>query len=222
MSSSANQGFDFEGSYRLYLDGLLAADRRQCQGVFEKWLASDASVRDIYQNLVQRSLYEIGALWAQGTISVAVEHLATAITENLLNLAYPRLFSRPRSGRSAVVACVPDEFHQIGGRMVADTFEFNGWRSYYLGSNFPSGAMNALIKDKRPDAVALSATLMSRVDALISAAGRIRDEFPELPILAGGQALLGGGRQRVERLPSVRCLSSLQDLEAWIKETGNV
>ena len=106
--------------------------------------------------------------------------------------------------------------------MVADTFEFNGWRSYFLGANTPSGEMNALIKDKRPDAVALSATLMSRVDTLISAADGIRDEFPELPILAGGQALLGGERQRVESLQRVKCLSSLQDLEVWIKGTENV
>ena len=65
------------------------------------------------------------------------EHLATAISESLLNLTYPRLFAQPRNGKSAVVTCVSNEYHQIGGKMVADIFELNGWRGHFLGANMP-------------------------------------------------------------------------------------
>ena len=111
-----------DDAYARYLEALLIGDRRRCREQFETWLAAGTPVRTIYQDLVQRSLYEVGALWEQGRVSVATEHLATAITESLLNLVYPWLFSQPHLGRSAVVTCAANEYHQIGGKMVAGFF----------------------------------------------------------------------------------------------------
>ena len=216
-----NQPFAFEEDYRRYLDGLLANDRQQCRVSFEQWLKSHADLRTLYEDLVQRSLYEVGDLWERGQISVATEHLATAITESLLNLAYPRLFASPRLGKSAIVACVANEYHQIGGKMVADLFELNGWRGYFLGANTPVRDVKVLIAEKQPDVVALSVAVAFSLDTLINAAAEIRAAFPDIPILVGGQAFRWGGRELVARLPGVRCLLSLGELEAWIKDGKN-
>jgi methanogenic corrinoid protein MtbC1 len=213
--------FASEETYRSYLDGLLTNDRQQCRASFEQWLESDAGLRSLYEDLVRRSLYEVGDLWERGRISVATEHLATAINESLLNLAYPRLFARPRVGKSAVVACVADEYHQIGGKMVADVFELHGWRGYFLGANTRVHDVKTLIADKRPDVVALSVAVVFGLGSLVSAAADIRAAFPDVPILVGGQAFRWGGRERVERLPGVRCLASLRELEAWIEDGAN-
>ena len=213
--------FAYEAVYRRYLDGLLANDRHQCRVSFEQWLESHAELRTLYEDLVQRSLYEIGDLWERNRISVATEHLATAISEGLLNLTYPRLFARPRLGKSAVVTCVANEYHQIGGKMVADLFELNGWRGYFLGANTPVRDVQSLMAEKQPDVVALSVASAFSLDALISAVGEIRAAFPTVPILVGGQAFRWGGRERVERLPGVRCLLSLSELEAWIQDGNN-
>jgi methanogenic corrinoid protein MtbC1 len=222
MTTSSNQPFDFDAAYRRYLDGLLANDRQQCRLSFEQWLESDPGLRSLYEDLVRRSLYEVGDRWERGRISVATEHLATAITESLLNLAYPRLFAQPRIGKSAVVACVANEYHQIGGKMVADLFELNGWRGYFLGANTPVRDVKELIAEKRPDAVALSVAVAFNLDTLVTVAAEIRAAFPELPILVGGQAFRWGGRERVERLSGVRFLASLGELEAWIKDHSHV
>lgn len=222
MTTSSNQPFDFDAAYRRYLDGLLANDRQQCRLSFEQWLESDAGLRSLYEDLVRRSLYEVGDLWERGRISVATEHLATAVTESLLNLAYPRLFAQPRMGKSAVVACVANEYHQIGGKMVADLFELNGWRGYFLGANTPVRDVKELIAEKRPDVVALSVAVAFNLDTLVTVAAEIRAAFPELPILVGGQAFRWGGRERVERLSGVRFLASLGELEAWIKDHSHV
>jgi methanogenic corrinoid protein MtbC1 len=219
--TALNQPFVFEEAYRRYLDGLLANDRQQCRVIFEQWLESDAVLRTLYEDLVQRSLYEVGDLWERGRISVATEHLATAITESLLNLTYPRLFAQPRLGKSAIVACVATEYHQIGGKMVADLFELNGWRGYFLGANTPVRDVKALIEEKHPDVVALSVAVAFSLDTLISAAAEIRAAFPDMPILVGGQAFRWGGGERIGRLPGVRCLTSLSELETWIKDDEN-
>ena len=216
--SRSNTPFAVEETYRRYLDALLANDRHQCRVIFEQWLASDTELRTLYEDLVRRSLYKVGDLWERGQISVATEHLATAITESLLNLAYPRLFASPRLGKSAIVACVANEYHQIGGKMIADLFELNGWRGYFLGANTPVRDVKALVEEKRPDVVALSVAVAFSLDTLVSAAAEIRSAFPDVPILVGGQAFRWGGRQRVERLSGVRYLTSLSELEAWIKD----
>lgn len=130
-----NSAFGYEAVYQRYLEGLLTNNRHQCQINFVQWLEATPELRTLYEDLVRRSLYKVGELWEQGKISVATEHLATAISESLLNLTYPRLFAQPRIGKSAVVTCVANEYHQIGGKMVADIFELNGWRGYFLGAN---------------------------------------------------------------------------------------
>src|SRR5208283_5572719 len=148
----------------------------------------------------------------------ATEHLATAISESLLNLAYPRLFAQPRLGKSAVVTCAVNEYHQIGAKMVADFFELNGWRGYFLGANTQVQKVQELVAEKRPNVVALSVASLFGMDALVHAATEIRAAFPEVPVLVGGQGFLWGGRAQVEHLPGVRYLTSLGELESWIKE----
>ncbi len=220
MNQPAEPRFDPEAVYRAYLGGLLAHDRRQCHARFLQWLEADSGLRSIYENLVRRSLYEVGDLWERGRISVATEHLATAISESLLNLTYPRLFAQPRNSKSALITCVPNEYHQIGGKMVADVFELNGWRGYFLGANTPVGEVIELIGEKQPNVVALSVATTFGLAAVVGAASEIRAACPEVPILVGGQAFRWGGRERLERVPGVRCLTSLGELEAWIEGHG--
>ena len=157
----------------------------------------------------------------KGKISVATEHMATAINESLLNLTYPRLFAQPRNGKSAVVTCMTNEYHQIGAKMVADIFELHGWRGYFLGANTPVKDVKSLIAEKRPDVIALSAAVAFSLDSLVRSATDIRATFPDVPILVGGQAFRWGGRERVEHLPGVSCLLTLTELETWMKGSEN-
>jgi methanogenic corrinoid protein MtbC1 len=208
---------DLEAVYTSFVEALLAGDRGRARELFETWLATGADLRNLYENLVQRALYEIGERWERGLVSVATEHLATLITESLLNLIYPRLFSLPRGDQSAVVACVASEFHQIGGKMVADFFELNGWRGYFMGANTPARNLLNFIQEKRLDVVALSLTVYSGLDVLLGLVGEIRSQFPSVPILVGGQAFRLGGRERAEAIADVRYLPSLASLEVWLK-----
>ncbi len=197
----------------------MAGDRGQCQAIFQEWLDSGFPLRDLYVNLVQRSLYEVGELWERGKISVAREHLATAITESLLNLAYPRLFAGSRSRKSVLVACVPNDYHVLGARIVADYFELNNWRSIFVGT-LPAKHMQSLNEEFRPDAIALSATASFNRNAIVEFTAEVRAAFPNVPILVGGQALGHVERERAERLPGVRALASLGELEKWIEENS--
>lgn len=219
-ATSADTPLDREASYQSYLSALLRGDRRQCRACFEHWLAATPDLRTVYEDLVQRALYAVGEQWEQGKVSVATEHLATAISEGLLNLSYPRLFASPRKGLTAVVASTASEQHQLGAKMVADLLELHGWRAHFLGANTPQPDLLDLLRQVNADAVVLSLTVYFNLPALLQTASAIRAEFPDLPILVGGKAFRWGGRERVEQIAGVRCLASLADLEAWF-ESGH-
>lgn len=205
-----------ESIYKDYLSSIVSGNRKHCASIVQDLLDRDIDIYSLYVNLFQQAMYEVGELWEMNRISVAVEHLATSITESLLSLVYPRIFGAAHSGRKAVIACVANEYHQIGGKMVADIFELHGWDGYFSGANTPPEKLLRLIDDKKPDLIGLSLAISSNLDNLCNVVVMVRATFRELPILVGGQAFRWGGTETVSRYSGVTYISSLRDLENTI------
>jgi methanogenic corrinoid protein MtbC1 len=204
--------------YQNYFTALLAGSRSACHDIVQKLLDADTEIREIYEKLFQQSMYKVGELWENNLITVAGEHLATSITEGVLNLVYPHLFAIKRVGKKAVVSCSANEFHQIGGKMVADIFELNGWDGYFLGANTPSEELMRYIHEVNPDILALSLSLLSNIDNLIRCIEIVKSDFPNLNLLVGGQAFRWGGIDMIKCFSGVKYVSSLDRLEKFIKE----
>ena len=200
--------------YERYLSALLEGERERCAAVVNELHAGHLPLRTLYVDLFQRSLYRVGELWEHNRISVATEHLATAITERLITLVQPQLFSGPRRERSIVVACVADEYHQLGGRMAADLFELHGWRGYFLGANTPHESLLKMIAQRQPALVGLSLSISFNLPSLLAALDALRGSFPDLPVIVGGQAFRWGGARQLSRYEQVTLVGSIDELEA--------
>jgi methanogenic corrinoid protein MtbC1 len=161
-------------------------------------------------------MYEIGELWENNRITVANEHLATSVTESLLNLVYPSVFATERIGKKAVISCSANEFHQVGGKIVADIFELNGWDGHFLGANTPAEDMAQFIDDVQPDVVGLSLSIMSNMDYLKRSIEVLRVNFPDMDLLVGGQAFRWGGADVIRQLKNTELITSLDALEKMI------
>jgi methanogenic corrinoid protein MtbC1 len=199
--------------YERYLAALLEGEREQCRAVVEELRAALLPLRSLYVDLFQRSLYRVGELWEHNRISVATEHLATAITERLVAQVQPQVCGGPKGDRTIVVACVADEYHQLGGRMAADLFELHGWRGYFLGANTPHESLLTMIDRKRPALVGLSLSISFNLPSLLAALDAVRGAWPELPVLVGGQAFRWGGAERLNRYERVSLVGSIDELE---------
>ena len=81
---------------------------------------------EIYTDLFQKSLYQVGKIWDQNSISVGDEHLGTEITEDLLYYCSSKIITVKQINKKAFVSRVNKEFHKLGARMVADVFVMNG------------------------------------------------------------------------------------------------
>jgi len=204
--------------YERYLSCLLRGERSQCREIVAALLEAGSNVKDIYTGLFQRSLYEVGELWERHEISVAVEHLATAITESLLSVVYPFVFSALHVNRSAVIACVANEYHQLGGKMVADFCGLNGWNGYFLGANMPQEGLVRIIAEKKPEWVGLSLAVYSNLPSLLKLLDAVTSTSKDLRILIGGQAFRWGGCEVVGAYPNTVLVNSLSELEALLRE----
>jgi methylmalonyl-CoA mutase cobalamin-binding domain/chain len=132
--------------------------------------------------------YEIGRLWQMNQISVAQEHYCSAATQLIMSQLYPYIFKTEKIGRRLVAACVGEELHEIGIRMVADFFEMEGWDTYYLGANTPTQSILRTIQEKEIDVLGLSTTMPFHVNILKDLIEKVRlcPEGEKIKIMVGG------------------------------------
>lgn len=173
-------------------------------------------VKVLYESLFQPSLYEVGTLWEQNLVSVATEHMATALVERLMGELYPRVISGRRMDRSAVVASVENELHQVGGKMAADIFEMNGWDCHYLGADTPLDDLVAFSAERSPDVIGLSFSVGHHLADLGRSLRRLASAFPTLPVLIGGQGLRRAEGRIESGSPNIRVIRCLDELERFI------
>jgi MerR family transcriptional regulator, light-induced transcriptional regulator len=183
-----------------YLGALLASDVAGAREVLDGAIAAGLPVRRIYLDVLQPTLYEIGRRWSHAEISIAQEHLATAATQSAMARLAESLSDGPRRVRPliALVACVNDELHAVGGRMVADFLEADGWRVVFLGQLTPGSDLAALAAEQGATLVAVSAALPERVPQVAEACAALRGLDPAPFVLVGGQAF-GGSAERALR-----------------------
>ena len=144
--------------YREYLEHIFNYDKLNATRFILEAIEANTSVKEIYLEVFQPALWEIGRLWQTNKISVAEEHYATAVTQLIMGQLFPKIISAEKLDKVLIASCVGDELHEIGIRMVADFFEMAGWDTYYLGANSPVKAISDLIRKKRADLLAISVT----------------------------------------------------------------
>lgn len=173
---------------RAYITALLRADRRAAVEIVNEAVAEGVSIRELYMHVFTPVQREIGRLWQNNEITVAEEHYCTASTQSVMAQFYPQILAAPRIGRKVVVACVGNELHEIGTRMVADFFEMDGWDGVYIGANTPTSALVELVCRERPQLVALGITMTYHLGIAAKLIERLRgdDRCTNVKIIAGG------------------------------------
>jgi methanogenic corrinoid protein MtbC1 len=177
-----------------YLAALRAGDRRRAFAVVDDARRKGLDIIELYLDVLQPSLREIGRLWQDNELTVAEEHLATAISQIAMARVYTeemRRASAPRN-QTMIAACADTERHEVGLRMICDILERDGWDVSYLGASVPAASLAELVREKRPDAVLLSASTAPHLPQLRGMIERVHDVTPDAPpyVLVGGRPFL--------------------------------
>lgn len=175
-----------------YLDALMRADRESARTIIAHAQESGIEIRDLYLNVFQPVLREIGRLWQIGKVSIAREHYMTAATRDIIAGLHEQVISSGRNvkrrERTLVGACAEEELHEIGIHMVTDLFEMDGWDTYFIGANTPAQSLLQTIVDMNADVVAISSTMPFHIPVVYYLIRSLRAD----PRTAKARVIVGG------------------------------
>jgi len=148
-------------------------------------------VEQAIEEIVQPALESIGAAWVDRSGAIAEEHLLTETVRGRLE----RMLADRRPGvrGKAVLACGPDERHDLGLLALAVLLQADGWLVAYVGADVPLEAVVELAEQIEADALCVSVTLPRSYERIVTELSEVA--LPErLRIVVGGSAAPGGPR----------------------------
>lgn len=153
------------------------------------------SIPVLYRDVLVRILADTGEAWQRGSTAVWEEHLASATVRTIVEILYPGVLKAKAavetSGRGVLLACPPEEGHDLGLRMVSDRFDMAGWTTYFLGPDTPVAEIADAARRLGVDAVVMSSSTHFHRVAVRHAVDALKNELPGLDIWVGGPAFVG-------------------------------
>jgi MerR family transcriptional regulator, light-induced transcriptional regulator len=174
----------------VFVQAVLKGQRQAALNVALEALREGHSAADIYVEILQESLYEVGRRWEANQITVAEEHMATAITQYVVAQMYSRLAPSGVARGKMIITGVEGELHQVGANMVADLLEADGWDVRFLGTNMPHAGILSAIAEHQPAVLGISATMLFNVPKVRHLIDEVRQKFGACApqIVLGGSA----------------------------------
>lgn len=202
--------------YLHFLNSLLEGDKDQATKIVMNLLTNKVTMKDIFINLFQRSMYRIGMMWETDKCTVADEHIATRITESLIELVVHYNNGQEINHKTAIITCIDKEFHELGAHIVSGYLEANRWKVFFVGSNTPQQDLIDLIKEKKPDLVGISNNFYINFLRLTKLIRKLNKLFPNLKIIVGGQALEETVASSFLDYPNVTYIKDLDQLDDYL------
>jgi MerR family transcriptional regulator, light-induced transcriptional regulator len=171
-----------------YVERLLALDSAGAMKLIESRATDTASIFDLYVQILQPAQREIGRLWQVNSISVAVEHYATATAQQILHRLSYTVPPRTRRNARMIGICGESEHHCVGLEMVCSMCQLDGWDAYFVGANTPTASAIVLSRQLQPEIVAISMTTLIALQSTRILIAKLKEELPDVVIVAGGYA----------------------------------
>lgn len=172
---------------RQCLDAMIEADVVTAEAAINREIQHGFSIQNVYMQILQPVLYEVGRLWETDELDVYQEHVISELTLKVMS----RLMSRvgpPKEGPVFIGLAVGGEQHYIGIRMITDLLTLERWKTINLGINLPTSSILKVIRDCCADVVGISATMAYNLNAVANLIQAIRSSTlcSNVVILVGG------------------------------------
>lgn len=172
-----------------FQNALLSGDSVECSQIASEFIKEKDDIYKFYLYIIQTSLYDIGTLWEEGKVSVAQEHLASAISTKIIASVSSTMTGNPIDKGKILVTSSSNEFHQIGAWMLSDILEIEGWNVRFLGANTPYEELFKLMKEFKPEILAISVTMPFSIEAIKDMIINVKsdEDLKETKVLVGGK-----------------------------------
>src|SRR5262249_671754 len=150
---------------------------------------------DVCLEVLQPVLVGIGERSYPGRLSVGARHFASTLIRWKLS-ALLHLYDGTSRGQPILLACAPDELHEIDPLLLALFLARRGWSVIYLGASVPIEALCDAVQRVRPRLVILSACTAQTARQLARAvAALVALPAPHPDVGYGGRAFEENGHR---------------------------
>jgi methanogenic corrinoid protein MtbC1 len=172
-------------------DALIAGNHRAALDIVNDCFESGRNLIEIEAQLLKPAMYHIGDKWQANEVSIAQEHVATAIVEMAMSMALLRSPPPAANGYKVLLACVAGNQHALGLRMVADAFQLAGWDIQYLGADVPTAAVVQHVVQFKPDLIGLGLSFGPQLVVVKSLIAQLNARLgpSRPPVIVGGLAI---------------------------------
>jgi methanogenic corrinoid protein MtbC1 len=142
----------------------------------------------IDDHVIGPALKLVGDLWADGEISIAQEHLASAISLQVLTLEREAFrVARERASRRVLLAGAEGEQHVVGLMMASSLLLHAGYDVRLYGADLPVVELAAAVAAQRPAVVGLTTATALTAMNVPAAFGAARLIDPDVALMVGGR-----------------------------------
>jgi len=173
-------------------DRLVAGDEHGAWTIVEGAMSSGADPVRIYTDLLVPALRSIGDRWEHGELSIADEHLASAVAARIIGRLGPRFSRRGRTRGTVVLGAPPGELHALPCAILADLLRQEGFEVADLGADTPAVSFaEAASSADRLVAVLVGVTTPGRDTTVRKLLMALHRAEIGAPVLVGGQGVSG-------------------------------
>jgi MerR family transcriptional regulator, light-induced transcriptional regulator len=172
------------GSRDALLAAVLAFEELQADRVLEEAFVI-YGVESVIEHIVAPALALVGNLWHEGKATIAAEHFASNYLRRKLD-AIINAAPRPENRRPIVLACAPEDWHELGLLLIHLLLRRRGLNSLYLGQNLPVLQFVQEMVRLQPAMVIIAATTEATVPGLIALAHAVQSMDAPKPLFGYG------------------------------------
>ncbi|HEV7750447.1 MAG TPA: cobalamin-dependent protein [Baekduia sp.] len=172
---------------RAYADALVEGESAAAEAVIREAIEAGLEEALIDDHVIRPALQLVGDLWAEGDLTIAEEHLATAISLRVLMLQREAFrVARRRASHRILLAGAQGELHVVGLHMAGSLILHAGYDVRLFGADLPIDEISSAVEIHRPAVVGFTTASAQTAANLPAAIDAVRRLAPEAGVMVGG------------------------------------
>ncbi len=181
---------------------VLDRTRTGLNGAIEE-LLTDTPPGVILNEILLPAMGEVGDRMARGEMILPFVLQAAEVMRDAVGILEPHLKKGASANRGRIIlATVYGDVHDIGKNLVGSILKNQGYEVLDLGKQVPVAKILEVVEKERPDAVGLSALLVTTSREMDTCVKEFAKRGLTVPILIGGAAVNKSYAERIARLDS--------------------
>lgn len=186
--------------------------------ILNKLERNEIDIIELYVNILTPLLNDTNYKLDDKKVCIWKEHVRTAIGRTIVECCYPFVIKKREEYHSsqkgvATVLCPPEEYHDLGARMVADFFTIAGFDTIFVGGSTPYQDFYHAIPIINPKVVAISVSNYYNLVAAKRMIEELRQKIKSpIKVVVGGYAFHEDEKAKVKAVGADYYAHAFEDI----------